>query len=235
MVTDATTEGQEVILDELPSADNPEQPSTQSELLTKEQAERLANERHSKLDKRISELQKLTERSTQSLKDAESRALAAEEQLERLEKAKEESEYEKVRSNPDSLSLFQERKTVREEQAALKRQKAEFERGKAEYAEAIAEATKFKTFQIASEIATKYKGVDATELMELTDGTPAKMEKMAARLGKAVAKTTTTETPFNPDSGLGTGGAPRYTLEQLEAMTEEQYAAYVQKRDSRKL
>ena len=80
--TDATvddsTEDTPVI--DLPSSDKPT-PSGEPEMLTKEQAEKLADERHSKLDKEISDLRKAQEKSTKSIEAADKRAKAAEEAL----------------------------------------------------------------------------------------------------------------------------------------------------------
>jgi colicin import membrane protein len=228
MATDATTEKQDAIPEgDADSATTPAVPSSEPEMLTREQAEKLANERHSKLDKRIAEQDRVISRATKAIEAAEARAEAAERALAEAERAKEESEYESVRGNPDALTTWQAKKAVKDAEAKLAKERAALEKEKSENAEALAEATEYKKIKAASEIASKYEGVEASELIELTDGSPEKMEKMAQRLGKP--KESQPAKP-KPDSGAGKGGPGKPTLEQLENWSEEEYMRWAKDR-----
>ena len=224
MTTDATKGTQEGIVTDATSEETEKVPSSQPEMLTKEQAEKLANERHSKLDKRIAELEKIGTKAAKAISAAEARAQAAEEALANAERAKEEAEFEGVRDNPDALSTLKAKKAVKDAQAQLARDRAQLAREKAEHEEALSEVAKYKTAQKAAEIASKYKGVEASELIDLTDGTPEKMEKMAIRLsGGKTRESKQEEKPFQPDSGDGRGGKGKPTMEQLENEPIESY------------
>lgn len=227
--------GDSIATGDTPSTVIPSEPSTPPEMLTKEQAEKLANEKHSTLDKRIGELEKAGKTATRAVQDAETRAQVAEEALANAERANEQKEYDGIKDNPDALSIFESKKALREAMTEFRKRETELKRKELENEETITEAKEFKVLQKATEIASKHKGVTASELVELTDGTPEKMEKMAARLsGTKPAVVQLEGKPFEPDSGAGTGGDGKYTNEQLEAMTEEQYAEYARKRDEKK-
>lgn len=226
MDTDTTKGTQEDIsTGDVASGEKPAESSSKPEMLTKEQAEKLANERHSKLDKRIAELEKTSTKASRALEAAEARATAAEEALANAEKAKEEAEFEGVRNNPDALSTLQAKKAVKDAQSQLARERAALAREKAEHADRLERAAKIELKETATEIASRYKGVEASELIDLTDGTPEKMEKMAVRLsgGKTTAEPPPKKEPFVPDSGDGKGTPGKPTNEQMEKWTDAQY------------
>jgi len=194
------------------SVETPEAPSTSTEMLTKEQAEKLANERHSKLDREISDLKKATAKAASTIQAAEDRAQAAEAEVSKAQKAKDEAEYEAARGNPDTLTLYERNKVIREAEVELKRKQAELKRSQLEHEEAIKEIADFKITKLATEIASKYKGVEASTLIELTDGTPEKMEKLAQKLSGTKPPKEPEEKPEPPDSGetKGGGGDAKY-------------------------
>lgn len=231
MGTDTTKEAQEVISggDDV-SGEKPEESSSNPEMLTREQAEKLANEKHSKLDKRIAELEKTTTKAAKIIEAAESRAAAAEEALANAERAKEEAEFEKVRGDPDALSTFQTKKAVKDAEARVAKDRALLAKERAEHAEALAEIANFKIVQAASEIASKYKGVVASELIDLTDGSPEKMEKMAIRLSSGKAIGSKAGDSFVPDSGDGKGDSGQSTAEQRANWSMEQYKKWAEAR-----
>ena len=208
---------------ELPSGESAPEPSTSPEVFTKEQVDKLLNERHSKLDSRIAELERLTTKSTRAMEQANQRTKEAEEALARSLKEQEEKELAEIQDRPDELSLYRAKQRVREEGRKNEQTKKELEASKAEHEEALAEVLTFKLNQVAQAIAAKYEGVDAGLLIQLTDKTPEKMELLASQLGKAKAKTPMTP---RPDSGLSSGGAGKLTAEQIEKMSAEDYAQH---------
>ncbi len=248
MVTDAETNAVEAIVDD--SVDNPvvdmpsqdkSKPSAEPEMLTKEQAEKLANERHSKLDKRLAELEKVTSRSTKAAEAAEARAKAAEAALAEARRKAEDSEREALKDSPDGLSLFEKEVKHRESVAAFARQQAEWEAQKATHEADIEEAKSYKVVKMADEIAAD-AGVDAALLVSMTDAytdSTKRREKMEA-LAKVLPKKETGDNkpnltkPPRPDSGKTSGRFGKPTLEQLEKMSMEQYSEYVKERDQKK-
>lgn len=201
MTTDATKDPKEVLPLGEPSEGEPKEPSAQPEMLTKDQAEKLANERHSTLDTKISTLEKAVTKAAKATEAAEKRAAGAEEALSRAAQEREKAELEGIGDNADALSIFHGKRTLREGQETLRRETAELERSKAEHAEALAEVAQVKILQVATEIASRNK-VDASTLVELTDGTKDAMEKLAKVLGSVKPK----EPPLIPDSGEHDGG-----------------------------
>lgn len=249
MGTDAEAKTAEVTVDDsvdnpvvdMPSQDKEPKPSAEPEVLTKEQAEKLANERHSKLDKRIAELEKLTSRSAKAVQAAEARAKAAEAALAEAQRRAEDSERESLKDSPDGLSLFEKQVKHREAVAALERQKAEWETEKATHDADIEEAKSYKVTKMADEIAVD-TGVDAALLVSMTDAytdSTKRREKMEA-LAKVLPKRETGDNkpnltkPPKPDSGKTSGRFGKPTLEQLEKMPMAQYAEYVKERDEKK-
>ncbi len=248
MGTDAEANTAEVTVDDsvdnpvvdMPSQDKELKPSAEPEVLTKEQAEKLANERHSKLDKRIAELEKLTSRSTKAVEAAENRAKAAEAALAEAQRRAEDSERESLKDSPDGLSLFEKEVKHREAEADLVRQKAEWEAQKATYEAEIEEAKTYRVIKMADEIASD-KGVDAALLVSMTDAYTdstkrrAKMEALAKVLPKKEpGDKFQLPKPPKPDSGRTSGRFGKPTLEQLEKMSMEQYSEYVKERDQKK-
>jgi DNA repair exonuclease SbcCD ATPase subunit len=93
------------------------------------------------------------------------------------------------------------------------------------------EVNRWNTQRVASTLA-KQHDVDETLLINLTDGTPEKMEALAKILPKKAATPPPAATPpATPppapppvDSGVTGGGIGELTVEQIEKMTPEQYA-----------
>ncbi len=214
---------------ERPSGEKPEMPSTPPETFTKEQVEKLVSERHSTLDKRIYELEKVAAKDTKARELAEQRAADAESALARAQKEKDDAEFEAIKDNPEGLTDYQRRLRHRERDAELTKRERELSRREAEQEEAVKELQVFKRTKLATEIASKYEGVDPAVLLELTDGSAEKMALLAKRLGTTPSQPVG-ETPkppgFKPDSGLTSGGAKKLTDKQIEDMTVEQYAEH---------
>lgn len=207
-------------------------PSDEPEMLTKEQAEKLANERHSKLDKRLSELEKSGQTSLKRLEIAEARAKAAEESLAAAKIAAEESERAKFSDSPESLNLYDERVKNRRMQEALDAQKKAFQEEREQHTEELSELKTWKLEKLAGEIATEY-GVDAGLLIKLTDGSRERMELLAKSLPKKEDKPTFQKPP-KPDSGKASGKFGNPSVEQLNNMSMEDYAEYVKERDKKR-
>lgn len=236
MTTDANTKELEVVTDDndntvdvitdQPSASE-EKPSPEPEMLTKEQAEKLANERHSKLDKRIAELTKASEKQEKAAQAAEARAERAQKALDEAQKRLDDAERKSYGDSPDGLKLFERQVALRQKIADVEKREAELARNEAEIASEAAEAKQYRVEKLAREIAEK-NGVDADLLMALTDGTPEKMEKLA----QALPKKTSEPTP-KPDSGKAASGFGTLTMEQLEKLPMDKYEEYVQERDKK--
>ena len=222
--------GQDTVLPEvgLPSGEKTPTPSTPPETYTKEQVEKLVSERHSKLDKRIAELEKVTAKSTKAVELAEKRAADAEAAFVKAQKEKDDADLEAIRDNPDALTQYQIKVRHRERDAELTRRERELIQREAEDEEAKQELLEFKQTKLASEIASKFEGVDPATLTELTDGSAEKMELLAKKLGTLkVKKEEVPGSPeFKPDSGLTSGGARKLTAEQIETMPVETYAQH---------
>lgn len=207
-------------------------PSTENETLTKEQAEKLANERHSKLDKRIAELERETKQQATQTTAAEARARTAEESLLNAQRRADEAERQGIGESPDAISLFEAKLANRQAQAALAKERAALDAERATHAEEIQEARTYRTTKLADEVASEY-GVDSSLLTSLTDGTREKMEKLAKVLPKKEAgdnKPNLTKPPA-PDSGRRSAISGRKTVEQLSNMSMDEYAAYAAERD----
>lgn len=249
MERDAAAQAAEVTVDDavdtpvvdLPSQSEEPKPSAEPEMLTKEQAEKLANERHSKLDKRIAELEKLSGSTTKAVEAAEVRAKAAETALAEARRKAEEAEREGYKDQPEALSLFEERVKHRQAVADLERQKAEWETQKATHEVEIAEAKAYKITRMADEIAAD-TGVDANLLVSMTDAytdAQKRREKMEA-LAKVLPKKEPGDNrpnltkPPKPDSLKTSGRFGKPTVAQLERMSMDEYADYVKERDKRK-
>ena len=217
---------------DMPSEEESQTPSQEPEMLTKAQAEKLANERHSKLDRRIAELEKLQEKSTKLTDAAARRAQAAEDALALARKEVEEAERKALGDTPDALSLFEAKLAHKQAQESFRRQQEEFETQKAEWEDAITEAKQYKITKVANEVAAE-AGVDPELLVSMTDGSREKMEKLAKVLPKKTAEDNVT-LPKPPDSGKKSRVLTNPTVEQLDKMSMEQYAEYVKERDKNK-
>jgi membrane protein involved in colicin uptake len=219
----------DVATDEKPSDSKEQKPSTEPEMLTKEQAEKLANERHSKLDKRIAELTKATEKQQKAVRDAEERAMKAQQAYEDSMKRIEEAERKSLGDSPDAVKLFEAQVKHRREVAEHERKVAEFQSEKAKYEEDIAEAKQYKITKAADAIAEEY-GVDASLLVSLTDGTSEKMERLAKSLPKKGTDETVVRKQQKPDSGKRSSGYGNLTNEQLEKLPMDKYQEMVEAR-----
>lgn len=150
---------------------------------------------------------------------------ALEERIADIERKAEEAELEKYKDDPETLDVVKERQQLRKEKLAVEAEKRR-------HADDLAEVQSYKRQKTASEIAAKY-GVNADTLIDLSDGTPEKMEALAKVLPKLVPETPKTpekkeekkEVP-HADSGLGNGGSGELTSEQAEKLSMEDYAAH---------
>ncbi len=219
---------------DMPSEGEKPAPSEEPEMLTKEQAEKLANERHSKLDRRISELEKAQEKSKRALETAVKEAKDARDTLARARKDVEEAERKALGSTPDALSLFEAKVAHKQAVDAFEEQRRQFQADKAEWDEAIAEAKQYKVTKIADEIANNPKHkVDAALLVSMTDGSREAMEKLAAVLPEK-SDEDKPNIPKPPDSGKKSRVLTNPTVEQLGKMSMEEHAAWAAERDKNK-
>jgi len=217
---------------ELSSEGKKPKDSTEPELLTKEQVDKLFNERQSKLDRRIFELEKANERSSKTVEAAASRAKVAEESLALAKKELEDAERRSLGDSPDALTLFEAKVKHKQVVDALDEKIRKFEDEKTEWEDAISEAKQYKLIKVADEIASEYE-VDSELLVSMTDGSREKMEKLA----KVLPKKTSEDKPTfvkPPDSGKKSKVLTNPTIEQLNSMSMERYAEYVAERDKNK-
>jgi len=207
-------------------------PSKEPVMLTQEQADKLANERHSKLDKRISEMEKSQAKTTKALEAALARAKTAEDELANARRRTEEAELEAVKDSPDGIALWNAKLKLKQEEASQAEVRRALEAEKTEWEEAVNEAKQYKVTKLADEVASEYE-VDSALLVSMTDGSKEKMEKLAKVLPKKTA-----EDKVNlrraPDSGRRAAVLTNPTVEQLNSMSMEKYAAWVAERDKNK-
>ena len=184
---------------------------------TEEEVDKLIRERHSTLDKRIADLNKQLK-----LKEGEAgevQGLKA--KVAELEEEQERKELAEAGDNPDLKRQIQDRKNLKQRQSDLEKRERELKAKELEHEEAIKAVTQYNLGKLAGEIASKYPGIEAADLIELSDGSPEKMEKIAQRLSKKEG--------IRPDSGISVGsGEP--TIEQLDKMTPEEFANWRRKK-----
>ena len=197
-------------------------PSLEPKTYTEKEVDKLIRERHSTLDKRIADLNKQLK-----LKEEEAgevRSLKA--KLAELEEEQERKELAEAGDNPDLKRQIQDRKAFKQRQSDLEKRERELKARELEHEEAIKEMTQYNLGKLAGEIVSKYPGIEAADLIELGDGSPEKMEKIAQRLSRKEAP------GLRPDSGISVGsGEP--TIEQLDKMTPEEYAEWRKRKKGR--
>ena len=190
-------------------------PSLEPKTYTEKEVDKLIRERHSTLDKRIADLNKQLK-----LKEEEAgevRSLKT--KLAELEEEQERKELAEAEGNPDLKRQIQDRKAFKQRQSDLEKRERELKAKELEHEEAIKAVTQYNLGKLAGEIVSKYPGIEAADLIELSDGSPEKMEKIAQRLSRKEAP------GLRPDSGISVGsGEP--TIEQLDKMTPEEYAEW---------
>jgi len=215
------------------SVETPPEPSTPTKMIPQEEVDKLIGERHSTLDKKVAELTKSVEAQSKAAQLAEERAAAAEEILARAEDARAEAEFRAIPpDNTDALSLYQQRMAHKQAVRDFEAAKKEHEKSVALHAAELAEAQSFKALKVASDIVAKpeYAGINPSDLVELTDGSPDKMESLAKKLaaGKTVI-TPTNQLGYQPETlpytDLSSGASGEPTMEQRENMTMEQLIA----------
>ena len=194
-------------------------PSLEPRTYAKEEVDKLIRERHSILDKQIADLNKQLK-----LKEEEAgevRSLKA--KVAELEEEQERKELAEAEDNPDLKRQIQDRKAFKQRQSDLEKRERELKARELEHEEAIKAVTQYNLGKLAGEIVSKYPGIEAADLIELSDGSPEKMEKIAQRLSRKEAL------GLRPDSGISVGsGEP--TIEQLDKMTPEEYAEWRRKK-----
>lgn len=168
-------------------------PSTPPEMITKDQAEKLADEKHSKLDKEIARLTKVNEAVIKRVEDAEAKEL--ERQRERDEAAIRDAD-----GDPVKLTALQRQKSFRDEQTTHTKAVAEHEKEKATWQERIEKVEAAELKSDIKEIAEKNK----VDLKQLTDSLPEGVKELKAIEG--IAKAIANAKPFEPDSGNTVGG-----------------------------
>ena len=194
-------------------------PSLEPRTYAKEEVDKLIRERHSTLDKHIADLNKqlkLKEEEAGEVQGLKAKVAELEEEQERKELAE-------AGDNPDLKRQIQDRKISRQRQSDLDKRERELKARELEHEEAIKAVTQYNLGKLAGEIVSKYPGIEAADLIELGDGSPEKMEKIAQRLSKKEPL------GLRPDSGISVGsGEP--TIEQLDKMTPEEYAEWRRKK-----
>lgn len=242
MTTDAGDNQKDTVLQGAggDSDDKGQQDSTTPKTYTEEEVEKKFSEQRSVLDKKVAVLEKAAERSKKAIEAADARAKDAEDAMTRAAEEREKSELVSIGDNADALSIFHGKRSIREGQETLRQEKADLARDRAQHEEDIKELKELKAFRSATEIASKpeYKDVEASQLVELSDGTTESMEKLAKALSGVKPKETKGGKDSKtkaPDSGESDGGGAHPTNEQLEEMSMDKYAEHVKKRDEGKI
>jgi len=206
----------------------PSEETPEVKVYTQEDVDKAMAERHSALDKEIASLKKQVaqgELTAQQLKDVKA-------ELARLNKEREEQEYEEAKTDPGRLAEFKRKQDLAKREADLVGREEKLRQEEVEKEELIEAGYKVKRIEAAQEIVKDFPGVEASALLEADLKTPEEMRVFA----KTLAGVKGAEKPpvLAPDSGLGDGAGGKPSIEQLESMTMEQYAAYVKKRDEKK-
>ena len=197
---DAPTKTKDALPTGQPSEVEKKGPSTPPEMITKDQAEKLADAKHSKLDREVARLTKSNEAITQKLADAD--AKESERQRERDEAA-----VREAAGDPVKLTALQGQKAFRDEQATHKKDVANLTKREADWQERVDKVEAAELRDSIKAIADKHK-VDVKQLTELGVTDLKAIEGIAKALAKAK--------PFNPDPGDDVGGVERTEQERLD-------------------
>ena len=174
---DAPTKTKDALQKGQPSEVKKGEPSTPPKMLTEDQANKLADEKHSKLDTKISRLEK-------SLVTANERATAVEAKEVERQRERDEAAVRDADGDPAKLTALQARKKFRDEQAEHKKVVVEWEKGKADFQLRIDKVEAAELKAEIQAIADKHK-VDLTSLTDLNITDPKAIEGVA----KAMADT----------------------------------------------
>jgi len=231
MLSDNPEESQVASSVEQPSGDEPTGSSTEpppKEAPASDELKR-AKEGQSAADKKAASLQKELADEKSKTEKANARITSLSERLSKLEEENAKREIEKIGDNPDALSIFTAKQEVRGEWDKIETRTGELDDREKNLSDRESVVVEAEKKMAAAEIASRpeYKGVNPERLVELSDGTPEKMEQLA-KLMVAGAGKTTHEIPEGeqppPSADLGEGLAGELTAEQIDKMTMEQYA-----------
>lgn len=194
------------------------------ETYTKEQVDKIRSDTLAVAGREKAEVQKAAEAAKKSLESTQQKLSELEAELETMRREKDEAELETARQNPEALSVLQTKQSLRNQQAAIERKEREIQRREAEIEESAKAIKESGRKARAQEIAREY-GVDASTLIDLTDGSNEKMEALAKKLQKPSASGQ--EPQSKPDSGVTSGTKGKLTKTQAHALPMDQYAQAV--------
>ena len=227
LVTDAEDTTGEALLGTGKPSEEGQEPSTPP-VYTQEQVERLIRERHSKLDKRIAEQDKVIARLNSDKEERE----AMQTRVAELEKVIEERDLDGIRGNPDALKLYQLQRTSKEKEKELLAKGREINRREAQL-QADSEVIRQLIRRTTLERIAKETGVDIKTLDELGIEDTEKLEKVAKLLSKNKTKAPETET-ITPDSGIASGGMTEPSSpDEFDKWSVEKMKKYLEKKGVR--
>jgi len=195
MANSANETGQDSLQDAgRTSAEEGGSPSTQAE---KTYTEAQVAQRHSKLDKMISQLTR--ERDT--LKEVNK---ATQQQLADIQKRKDEQEEEEARSNPDSLEIYKKKRALRDLESQLNERQKQFETEKQLTADKL---KRFDELEAENVIISKalLHHVDIGELKTKVQKFNLTTDEQIAEMASTLASSSK-KLPPKGDSGLSVGG-----------------------------
>jgi len=211
-----------------PSAEGKEASEELVEIFTKEDVTKAVSDALSTQGRELAELRRKAETGDLTAKEL----VTAKTMLAQFRKDQEEREYEEAKTDPDRLAVFRRKQAVAQKEATLAEREDKVQQQEAEQKELIEAGYKVKKIEAAHVIAKDYPGVEAKDLLDAGLETPEQMKVFAAALSKAKGAVRPPILPL--DSGLGAGAGGKPSIEQLESMPMEQYAAYAKKRDEKK-
>ncbi len=192
-----------------------------AKMYSEEEMKRYEADRHAPLDRTIAQLRK-------DLKEARETGEATASELKAMQKQLDDAEVARIGDDPEKVSVYQLRRTVQEERSKAAAEKREATRLMAE-AKAEKDAMAADKAEIAiGKLAIKYKLPDKT-LRDLGINDIEALEKVAVTLAANMA-TKAKPDGFNLDSGLSSGGVGEPTMDQLEKMSEAEYAKWASQR-----
>lgn len=175
---------------------SPNEESSPSDERTYTEAE--VRERHSKLDRTISQLTREKDTYKQDLETTNGR-------LDELQRRIDEADEEKIRDNPELADLLRQKKALQSDKAKIQADRRELERQRLEHEADIKLAKESLSERMTDRIAGEHK-IDAVKLRESCTKFGLTTEEQVADMAKMLSSGKTTQTTsLKTDSNMGSG------------------------------
>lgn len=145
---------------------------------------------------------------------------ALERQQSETQAATRQQERQRLANDPDQLAEFNRRVADEDAKEVLRRERINLEKEKLALKSERESVSQERTDATATALAAAY-GVDKDKLINLTGGDPSRMADLAKELGQPRVNTEGLHADSNTNKG-----ASELTIEQLDALPPDEYAAY---------